>query len=167
MLDDHDRSGDTMATGLVVGAVLVLFAIAGTALAHQVQSLGPGVGDIVGFHPGGQPPRDLRRDVQAYVAEPTDPAHPPATCILRTQTLIQSGGSIVVEAVDLSNPAGFRIHWAGGPTSDEKAACPGDASLYVSQDALVTLATAAGGFGAGDSKEPAGIMPETVFAYGQ
>jgi hypothetical protein len=167
MLDDHERSSDTMGTGLVVGAILVLFAIAGTALAQQVQALGPSVGDIIRFHPGGEPPQDLRRDVRAYVTDPADPAHPPATCSLSVPKLIQSGGSIVVEAVDPNRPASFRIHWAGGPTGDDKTACAGEANLFVSQDALITLATAAGGFGAGDNKEPAGILPETVFAYGQ
>jgi hypothetical protein len=41
MPDDDERKGDALGGGLVISAVLILFAVAGTALAQQVKGFTP------------------------------------------------------------------------------------------------------------------------------
>jgi len=159
MLDDHERSGDTTNPALVIGAILALFAVAGTALVQQVQGLGPSVGDIVAFDAGRPAPAELQQNVRALIDD--------RPCVLALQTLVGSGGSIVVEAVDPNSPAPYRIHLAGGPVGSDHTACAANGSLLVSQDALLTLATAAGGIGTGETKQLAGLFSASVSAYGQ
>jgi hypothetical protein len=167
MLDDHERSGDTTNPALVIGAILALFAVAGTALVQQVQGLGPSVGDIVAFDAGRPAPAELQQNVRALIDDTNDPAHSARPCVLALQTLVGSGGSIVVEAVDPNSPAPYRIHLAGGPVGSDHTACAANGSLLVSQDALLTLATAAGGIGTGETKQLAGLFSASVSAYGQ
>ena len=166
MLDDHERSGDTANPVLVIGAFLALFAVAGTALVQQVQGFGPSVGDIVAFD-GRSPAPGLHQDVRAFIDDTNGFAHSARPCVLALQTLVGSGGSIVVEAVDLNSTMPYRVHLAGGPVSSDHTACAANGSLLVSQDALVTLATAAGGIGTGDTKQLAGLFSASVPAYGQ
>jgi hypothetical protein len=167
MLDDHERSGDTTNPGLILGAFLALVAVAGTALVQQVQCLGPSVGDIVAFDGGRPTAAEPHQDVRAFIDDINDPPHPARPCVLALQSLVGSGSSIVVEAVDPSSPAPYRIHLAGGPVSSDHTACAANGSLLVSQDALVTLVTAAGGIGVGDAKQLAGLFSASLSAYGQ
>jgi hypothetical protein len=167
VLDDHERSGDTTNPGLVIGTVLALFAVAGTALVQQVQGLGPNVGDIVAFDGGRPAAAELHQDVRAFIDDMNDSTHSAKPCVLALQSLVGSGGSIVVEAVDPNSPAPYRIHLAGGLVSGDHTACAANGSLLISQEALVTLATAAGGIGTGDTKQLAGLFSASVPAYGQ
>ncbi len=164
MSDDHEQSYSETNTALLIVVLLVSFAVAAVAFAQQVQGFGPRVGDIITFQAGGQAPADLRQEVRAFVDGPQRRGE---ACVLRLQTLMESGSSLVVEAIDPKSQQPYGIHLAGGRNSNDPAACAGNARLFVSQDAVVTLATAAGGIGVGETKQTAGLLPTTGPAYAQ
>lgn len=115
-------------------------------------NFGPSVGDIVRFTPG-QPMNDFARfDVSArYAAEnierPMAVAHS-GSCVLRPDVMAKKGGSLVVEARDLTGSQEFRVHWQGRRTDSGAGNCGDSADLIVSISDLRALANVAGGFGA-------------------
>ena len=60
--------------------------------------------------------------------------------------MASQGGSIVVEQ-RLRAQGTFRVHWAGGPTSDAGADCGSDAALVVDGSDLRLLTNVVGGAG--------------------
>jgi hypothetical protein len=168
MRKDGERSDDTIGAGLAVVVVLALLGIGGISLAQQIKSLaGAGVGDIIAFQAGGSAPRRLRSEVQAFVADIGDPAQPQASCLMNVRTMLETGGSMVVEAIDLTEPVSYRVHWAGGPTGSDNTACARKSDLIVRRDVLITLIAAASGFSTGGPAQPDYVLPDTALASGQ
>jgi hypothetical protein len=167
MRNDGERSDDTIGAGLAIAVVLALLGIAGISLAQQIKSLAPDVGDIIVFQAGGSPPRRLRAEVQAFVADIGDPAQPHASCVMNARTMLETGGSMVVEAIDLTEPVSYRVNWAGGPTGSGITACARKSDLIVQRDALITLIAAATGFSIGGPSQADFVLPETALASGQ
>jgi hypothetical protein len=164
MLNDREGSGDASGAGLAISVVLVLLVLTGTLLAHQIKGLTPSVGDIIAFRAGEEAALGLRGDVRAFVADLNGPASSREACMLRVQTMLEGGGSMVVEGIDLrDSEASYRVHWAGGPTGADNVACSNGSDLFVSREVLMTLA-AAGGIGVGHRKLQV-LLPEGALAY--
>jgi hypothetical protein len=143
------RANDSKSSG--IGSVLLgvtALALAGTigtiGLLQKVSELGPKVGDIVSFDPRESFSRDMKAEVTAIPVG----ARPGIACTLDVRTMHASGGSIIIEAREPQNQAGFRVHWAGGSSSTEGNDCGQSADLLLSREDLEVLAIAAGGFGA-------------------
>jgi hypothetical protein len=126
---------------------IVLFGTLGTiamlALGHQIEGTRPTLGDIVSFSNivrGQQPPLVLSAE-RPGTSEG-------GTCALDTGVMATSGGSLFVEARNRGMPEGFRVHWAGGPTSTGARDCGANSELVLSAHQLEELAAVAGGFGA-------------------
>ncbi len=120
-----------------VGAVVML------ALGHELAATEPSLGDIVSFSsvsPNRNPPLVLS------AVRPG--ANDRRICALDTDVMAASGGSLFVEGQSRAPAKGFRVHWAGGPTSAGADDCGANSELVLSAHQLQELAAAAGGFGA-------------------
>jgi hypothetical protein len=101
--------------------------------------IGPRVGDILVFRQGAGMPPDWGFTVTAA-------ATPGATCTLQPAAMASQGGSVVVEQ-RFEAPLRFKVHWAGGRTSDAGADCGSDAALVVTGTDLQLLTNVVGGAG--------------------
>lgn len=128
------------AFGLVLALGVAMVSMVRLALAAN--QWGPNVGDIIDFG-GPRPALAPRVRFAAGRLEPTGAAR----CRLDSAMLARAGGSLIVESAAPGQPQGYRVHWAGGPTSAGAGDCGRQAELVVSGTALGSLATAAGGFG--------------------
>jgi hypothetical protein len=59
----------------------------------------------------------------------------------------RSGGSLMIEAMQLKPDRRFKVHWAGKRTSDGQQDCGGSADLLLNHYQITTLVFAAGGTG--------------------
>jgi hypothetical protein len=54
-----------------------------------------------------------------------------------------SGGSLIIEAVGADSRFAYRVHWAGGPTSDARTSCGTSAEVMLSPEEIGVLKMAA------------------------
>lgn len=167
MLENHKEPTNAMGLGLAVGFVLALLALGGSVLAQEIEAHKPGVGDMIAFRAGRSDSHDMPAGMQALIARADDPTPSRKTCILDAQTMIAAGGSLIVEASDPDRTAGYRVHWAGGPTSRGPADCGHASDLFISGSDLAALGAAAGGFGVGNAHLPTAELNVTAEAYVQ
>jgi hypothetical protein len=143
---EEDMRCDTNKLTESVFAVVLfatLGAVAMLALGHELAATEPGLGDIVSFSnvsPNRNPPLVLS------AVRPG--ANDRRICALDTDVMAASGGSLFVEGRSRAPTGGFRVHWAGGPTSAGADDCGANSELVLSTHQLQELAAAAGGFGA-------------------
>jgi hypothetical protein len=146
------RANDSKSAGfgsvLLGMTALALACMVGTiGLLHQVAELGPKMGDIVTFDPLDPMSRDMKAQISASPVE-----QPGRTCLLDVRTMHAAGGSLIIEARMPRPQQGFRVHWAGGGSSEGASNCGGSADLVVDQQDIEILAMAVGGFGASARK---------------
>ena len=103
------------------------------------QALEPGVGDIAEFVPG-----RAAQDLLPVNVTAQDGSH---SCVLESDVIARSGGSLVVVARQPVEGAPYVIHWAGPRTSTGASDCGASADLVISKHDLLSLAGMAGGFG--------------------
>jgi len=134
---------------------IVLFATLGAlamlALARQIGATEPALGDIVSFAnvlPAREPPLMLSAIRSGAMGT--------RICALDTSIMADSGGSLFVEAPSPRMEEGFRVHWAGGPTSTGAGDCGSNSELVLNAHQLEELAAFVGGFGVshGGSVQP-------------
>jgi hypothetical protein len=131
-------------TESVFGIVLfgTLGAITMLALGHQIEATRPTLGDIVSFS-------NVVPDGRPLVLSAARPGTADGrSCALDTGVMAASRGSLFVEARNRGIPNGFRVHWAGGPTSTGANDCGPNSELVLNAHQLEELAAVAGGFGA-------------------
>ena len=135
-----DNGSEIARTAILACLVAALLAssVAMVSAARTIE-LGPAVGDILVFRHGATLASDWE-----FTATKTGKAV--ATCSLRPAVMASRSGSLVVEQ-RFENPRSFRVHWAGGPTSDGAADCGDNAELVVPGADLQLLANAVGGAG--------------------
>ncbi|HET8995115.1 MAG TPA: hypothetical protein VFN42_00465 [Acetobacteraceae bacterium] len=121
---------------LMLASVIILVALISTAF------VAPRVGDVVRFRPGSTVAEDL-----------TFPAHragtaaqPGASCVLDPATMVQGGGSLVVES-RFTKLHEYQVHWAGQRTASGAQDCGRSVDLTLRQSDLETLVNAMGGRG--------------------
>jgi hypothetical protein len=144
MRGDGEQSNDAFGATVIIGVFLAAFALGSVALARQIEAAGPRIGDIIVFSPQRQVPETARDEAVAELADGQTRAQPARTCLLQARTMMASGGSLIVEAIEPPPTARYRVHWAGGTTSLAPSACGREASVYLGRNDLAALAAAAG-----------------------
>lgn len=141
----HDSGliSDTMESVLTAGVVVLMLAsVIGLVALIATAFVSPKVGDIVRFHPGTTVAEGL-----TFTAHRTgSTVRPGRTCVLDPQTMVQSGGSLVVEA-RLLKLHQYQVHWIGGATAAGGNNCGSSVNLLVKQSDLQTLMNVMGGRG--------------------
>jgi hypothetical protein len=121
----------------VIGLILVLTIVTTLRL---VDHLGPRIGDIITFNPA----RQISPDLQERITVRPGDDLTAVPCILDPRTMMASGGSLVIKAVQLKPDPKYRVDWAGMRTSDGLTDCGVEAEFLLSQPDLVALLLAAG-----------------------
>jgi hypothetical protein len=138
--EPNEGSGEVLRTALfaLVIATLLVSSVA-VVSAARTMDFGPKVGDILVFRPGARVPADWE-----FTAETS--AKPGDACALQPVAMAVDGGSLVVEQ-RIETPRSFRVHWAGGRTSESATDCGSNAELIVPGEDLQLLSNAVGGAG--------------------
>ena len=126
------RANDSNSSGagsvlLGIAAIAALAGMVGTiGLIHQVGELGPKVGDIVAFDPLDPISRDMHARLLSMVAGDK----PGVACVLDVRAMHTNGGSVIIEAREPQPSFGYRVHWAGVRSSDDRTDCGASADLF-------------------------------------
>jgi hypothetical protein len=149
-MDEHDHSGEDVAreVGWMTILAFSLVAILSLSVAFMMFSamaqIGPEVGEIVAFNPGDGPRYWMQPGMSvAYASRPG----PRRRCILMPPVMSAGGGSLVIEAKEITQPPVFRVHWSGSRTDNGDGDCGRSADLILPLVQLRALANIAGGFG--------------------
>jgi hypothetical protein len=139
----HDRETGASVQVFLLAALAALAVGCGVAgAARQAAEIGLEVGDIVRFDPSD--PSAFNSDARLTVVRQGG-----ALCVLDTDVIRRSGGSLVLEQRSATPDLTYLVHWAGLRTSGQQAEdCGRDADLALSTTDMRALAAAAGGFGA-------------------
>jgi hypothetical protein len=143
MTPTNDRKSREVYAALTVTVfVIVIAMLSMVGLFRLADDLGPQIGDIVSF-----PPTRIPSIGTASVA--VSPAAPSSNrpCILDVNVMQKFGGSLVIEATQRKPDRSFRVHWAGGRTSNGLDDCGGSADLLLNRVQITALIFAAGGTG--------------------
>ncbi|HTI80346.1 MAG TPA: hypothetical protein VL614_07825 [Acetobacteraceae bacterium] len=133
-----EGSGDLL-RNVVLGALIAAILASSVAVvsAARTLDLAPVVGDILVFKQGARMPTDW-----AFTANNNNAV----ACTLDPSVMARAGGSLVVEE-RLDDARAYRIHWAGGATSNGVTNCGGDVDLVLERADLQLLSNAVGGPG--------------------
>ena len=82
----------------------------------QVAQIGPDVGEIVSFDPRNGPRYWSQPGIPALAAPSGRHEEPARNCVLMPSVMAQYGGSLVIEAKELSHPPTLGLHWSGSRT---------------------------------------------------
>jgi hypothetical protein len=137
---NDDKSNElyaALAGAGLVGLFLVLTIVSALRL---VDDLGPRIGDIITFNPAKQ----ISPDLQERITVTPGGGLTAVPCVLDPRTMLASGGSLVIEAVQPKPDRRYRVDWAGAHTSDDRTDCGAAAEFLLSQPDLVALLLAAG-----------------------
>lgn len=129
---------------LVVCTTCVTIAV--RAIGDDIRAAEPTLGDIVSFADVLAAPGAIDPDGEVVVAASRADGPVGDTCTLDSAVMEKSGGSLFVEAEGPS-PRIFRVHWAGGATSQGASDCGRSSELLLSANQLGRLAESVGGFG--------------------
>ncbi len=147
---DAPEEADTVGwlTLLIVVLAAPLTACAGIILLLQTIEIGPGVGDIVTFDTNTTTENLSQLRVTAGYAPAVWPNEQATrSCVLNPSVMLANGGSLVIEAREMTRPPFYRVHWSGKRTDQGTGDCGSSADLTVPLKELRVLANAAGGFG--------------------
>jgi hypothetical protein len=135
------------AWGPAVAAALLIVAIGGmtTYLALQFDALRPRVGDMIVFAPAQADGDSWQIKIAATAASGQERKE--MACVFDPNEMSASGGSLIIESRQESDPPRFQIHWAGRHTAKGDGDCGASADLSLDRYDLQRLANAAGGFG--------------------
>ena len=127
----------TLVLTLIAGALLTL--ATGLCAFSELEQFGPSIGNIIVFRP--VPDATEWWHIDAKLAD-----RPGQTCVLSPAVMGTTGGSLIIEARQLSTPPVYRVHWAGRRTGHGAADCGPSADLTLSRSDLMRLADVSGGF---------------------
>jgi hypothetical protein len=155
-MDEFDHSHHQAGAGIGLTSVLTIFASALSLFVclvsfSEIAQIGPVVGEMISFDP---------RNGPRYWSQPGIPAltvpaggrrqvGQPRQCILMPSVMAASGGSLVIEAKEMTQPPLFRVHWSGPHTDLGAGDCGRSADLTLQLVQLRALANVAGGYGPG------------------
>jgi hypothetical protein len=137
--NDH-KSHDVFGT---ISTLSLLIAIGVTSIVSMlriVDHMRPSVGDIIEFDATKIVAQDSEPRLEV---KPVDPSGV-ALCTLDVQRMRQSNGSLMIEAMRPDPIFNYRVHWAGGPTSEARSSCGISANLLLSEVQITRLKMAAG-----------------------
>ncbi len=149
----HDRNRvtpvepeDSVWSILPISLIVVLCVGILTMSVLKSFTFGPSVGDVIVFQPPATPVSNdgmQRNELSATIVDGSD-RH---TCSLNPATMLNEGGSMLVEQSATTGRALMRVHWAGHHTNKGAGDCGASADLLIARNDLLDLAGAAGGFG--------------------
>ena len=125
--------------GMALGALIL--AVAAVGVVRLLENLGPRIGDFISFDRS----RRISTGVHAQITVTAANSLSTAPCILDVHVMGAAGGSLMIAAVHPKPNPSFRVHWAGGRTSDGVTDCGTTADFLLSRTDLATLTFAAGG----------------------
>ena len=129
---------ETVRTAILAVLIATLLASsAAVVAAARALDIAPNVGDILVFRPGARMPTDWSFTVNKTSG---------MACVLTPPAMASEGGSLVVEQ-RLDGSQTYRVHWAGGRTSDGVTDCGRSADLMLQREEVQLLANAVGGPG--------------------
>ena len=131
--------GGEVLRSVVFGSLIAAILASSVAVvsAARTLDLAPGVGDILVFQHGARMPDDWD-----FTATKNDAI----ACTLKPEVMASRGGSLVVEQ-RLDDAGAYRVHWAGGPTSDGVTNCGSSVDVVIGRMELQLLSNAVGGPG--------------------
>ena len=139
---DHRIENEVGFTTVLTVIALVLSLFACLMSFSEMAQIGPDVGEMVSFDPRNGPKYWSQPGIQARVAPAGD-----RSCILNPSVMAADGGSLVIEAKEMSRPPVFRVHWSGPRTALGSVDCGKSADLTLELVQLRALANVAGGYG--------------------
>jgi hypothetical protein len=143
MPPSNDSNSAEMHFVLLAIATVIVTAITLTAgLLRLADNLGPQIGDIIAFPVAKTP----STSTTVLTVDPVGALSRPP-CALDVPVMQRSGGSLMIEAMQLKPDRRFKVHWAGKRTSDGQQDCGGSADLLLNHYQITTLVFAAGGTG--------------------
>jgi hypothetical protein len=155
-MDEFDQSSHQAGTGIGLTSVLTIFASALSLFVclvsfSEIAQIGPAVGEMISFDPRNGPRYWSQPGIPALTVPAGDPAQAgqPRHCILLPSVMAANGGSLVIEAKEMTQPPSFRVHWSGPRTDLGAGDCGQSADLTLQLVQLRALANVAGGYGAG------------------
>lgn len=133
----------TLESVLTAGTVVLMLAsIIGLVVLIASAFVTPKVGDVLVFRPG----VTVAEGVTFTADRAGNAARSGASCVLDPGTMVQGGGSLVVESRLLKRHE-YQVHWAGARTASGAQNCGRSADLTLQQSDLETLVNAMGGRG--------------------
>jgi hypothetical protein len=145
---DQEHGDPALGTVLGIGLLALLSIVLVVAmLARMVTLLEPGLGEMAVFNPRLLAGDTLPLKAPATVVDEWGKPLGRTNCVLASDVMGATGGSLVIEARRGGSDPGYIVHWAGGPTSAAASNCGSDVDLMVAKQDLMGLVGAAGGFG--------------------
>lgn len=155
-MDEFDHSNHQAGTGIGLTSVLTIFASALSLFVclvsfSEVAQIGPIVGEMISFDPRNGPRYWSQPGIPALTVPAGDRAQADRSpqCILMPSVMAANGGSLVIEAKEMTQPPLFQVHWSGSRTDLGAGDCGRSADLTLQLVQLRALANVAGGYGAG------------------
>jgi len=149
-MDEYDHTEDSADDASGLTTILTILASALSLFVcllsfSEIAQIGPGVGELVSFDPLNGPRYWSQPGITALAGMHGKTRE----CVLMPSVMAQYGGSLVIEAKELSHPPAFRVHWSGPRTAIGPDDCGKSADLTLELVQLRALANVAGGYGAG------------------
>ena len=146
-----DKSNDRYRALASLSVLAMIAAMLTVVISRLADHLRPRVGDIIAF--------DSRKVISPDIVILPDASDSPGTesaievtpagipstgtCLLNPRTMRRSGGSLIIEVATTGSKFPYRVHWAGGPTSDARTSCGISADLLLSPSEIGALKMAA------------------------
>jgi hypothetical protein len=144
---EPDEAGPDLSRWLPAFAVIPLIFLLLLTAIHILRrdAARPAVGDMVVFNAATPDREALRISVSVWRVDPAEGVA--SRCVLNSSVMAASGGSLIVIRRLPTDPAWYRLQWAGGRTDEGTRDCGTAATVEIGRVDLRKLATAAGGFG--------------------
>jgi hypothetical protein len=154
-MDEYGGASDGTSQDLgpvTVVQILIIMALsffAGLTWLGELARSGPDIGTMIVFDPRNGPRYWQEPGILASHAPTGDRRSGTAApgCILMPSVMAAVGGSLVIEAKQLSEQPLFQVHWSGPRTDMGNTDCGGSADLILRLAQVRALATVAGGYG--------------------
>jgi hypothetical protein len=104
-------------------------------LLRLVETLEPKLGEIIAFNYSARTGALMQEQIVVMKVDNALAGH----CILDPHIMRASGGSIVIEALQLRPEPMYRVHWAGFHTSAGNEDCGAEADLMLSRIQMVMM----------------------------
>jgi hypothetical protein len=136
---NNNKSNDLFISLVNVIMVITIIAVIVAGVLRFVDHFRPRPGEIISF--------DLAKSISPDT-EPRMEVMPAGiasanSCYLDVRTMRSSGGSLVIEAIQPGPSITYRVHWAGGPTSDGRTSCGESVELLLNHAQFIALKLAA------------------------
>jgi hypothetical protein len=136
---NDDKSFQLVTTAIYLGVVAIVAMVSVVGMAKIAEHFRPRVGDVIGF----ERTKPRSPDVEPTIEVVPAGGSPAGPCILDARVMRSSGGSFVIEAAHFHPDILYRVHWAGGSTSEAPMDCGGSVDLWLAPADIAGLKMAA------------------------